>query len=194
MATDAEQAAARQQIQGQAELGQAAPMASADPGQLGQHVAESGAGAQATDVDALMAELHKLQQRVATVEDERAAERVKDKPGIVQRAEQILAQLTHRHGAGSDYSVLGGAVDRAAALLEASKSAVDSGDPAEALDLAGALSKHLARVGPAAASVDVSYPQQLLEEDFPESAQTVRKPRAAPAPAPAGADTFVSAN
>jgi hypothetical protein len=191
MATEAEQAAARQQIQGQAELGQAAPMHNADAGDLGQQVAASGAGAQATDVEALLAELRKLQDRVATVEDERAAERVKDKPGIVQRAEQILAQLAHRHGAGSDYSVLGGAVERAEALVEAAKAAVDSGDPAEAIDLAGALSKHLARVGPAAASVDVSYPQQLLDEDFPESAAAVRKPAARPAPAQS--DTFATA-
>jgi hypothetical protein len=145
------------------------------------------------DISELLAQLQALQDRVGQVEDERAAERVKGQPGIVQRAEQILAQLTHRHLAGSEASALAGAVDRAGKLVEAAKAAADSGDAGEALTLAAALSRHLTRVGPAAASVDVSYPQQLLDEDFPEAAAAVRPPKAAPAAgAPKPADTFAS--
>jgi hypothetical protein len=189
MATEAEQqAAARRQIQGQAELGQAAPMQSRDTAELGEQVASSGAGATEVDVQALLAQLEEFRRRIDAVEDDRAAERVKDQPGIVQRAELILAHLAHRHAAGSGFSVLGPAVEKAEALVDAAKAAVDSGDTGEALTLAGALSKHLTRVGPAAASVDVSYPQQLLDEDFPESAAAVRPARtAAPQPAAQGA-------
>jgi hypothetical protein len=158
-----------QAIAGQAELGQAAPMAAADPAELGQQVADGGAGATAVDTDQLLAMLADLQKRVAGVEAERAAERTAGKPGIVATAELVLAHLAHRHGALSAGSPLGPAVEKAGALVEAAKSAAESGSGDEVGQLAGALAAHLARVSGAAASADTSYPHQLLTEDLPEA-------------------------
>jgi len=206
MATDAEQAAARQAVQGQAELGQAAPMNSTPETQVGQQLADSGAGATEVDVAGLQAQLAAFQQRLDAMDTAAAAASRTDQPGIVQRAELILAQLTHRHGAGSNASVLGDAVTKAEALVEAAKAGAESGDPAESLTLADALSRHLARVS-RGGNVDVSYPQQLLDEDFPESAASVKggtkgkqspapqnagQDNKAPAPAPAKGDTFIA--
>jgi len=206
MATDAEQAAARQAVQGQAELGQAAPMNSTPETQVGQQLADSGAGATEVDVAGLQAQLAAFQQRLDAMDTAAAAASRTDQPGIVQRAELILAQLTHRHGAGSNASVLGDAVTKAEALVEAAKAGAESGDPAESLTLADALSRHLARVS-RGGNVDVSYPQQLLDEDFPESAASVKggtkgkqspapqnagQDYKAPAPAPAKGDTFIA--
>jgi hypothetical protein len=218
MATDAEQAAARQAIQGQAELGQAAPMNSTPDTQVGQQLADSGAGATEVDVAGLQAQLDAstrasaaqlaaFQQRLDAMDTAAAAAASRTgQPGIVQRAELILAQLVHRHGAGSNASVLGDAVTKAEALVEAAKSGAESGDPAESLTLADALSRHLARVS-RGGNVDVSYPQQLLDEDFPESAASVKggtkgkqspapqnagQDNKAPAPAPAKGDTFIA--
>jgi hypothetical protein len=206
MATDAEQAAARQAVQGQAELGQAAPMNSAPETQVGQQLADSGAGATEVDVAGLQAQLAAFQQRLDAMDTATAAASRTDQPGIVQRAELILAQLTHRHGAGSNASVLGDAVTKAEALVEAARAGAESGDPAESLTLADALSRHLARVS-RGGNVDVSYPQQLLDEDFPESAASVKggtkgkqspapqnggQDNKAPAPAPAKGDTFIA--
>ena len=174
-------AAARQQIAAQAELGSAAPFGGATPQQAGQQMAEAGAGATSVDTDALFALIKSLQDRVQTVEDERAAERTQGLPDVVVRAEQILADLTHRHGALSAASPLSGAVDRAGKLVDAARAAVDSGDAGELLTLAAALGKHLARVGPAAASADVSYSRQLVDEDLPEAAAAIRGPSNSPA-------------
>lgn len=191
MATAEENAAARAQIAAQQELGRTAPMDDAAPGELGQQVASSGAGATDVDVQALLAQLRELQGRVQSVEDERAAEKVQGLPDVVVRAEQILADLTHRHGALSAGSPLGDIVDRAGALVEAARGAVESGDSGELLTLAGALGKRLARVASAAASADISFARQLVDEDLPEAAAAIRPARQpgaqdAPRAAPSG--------
>lgn len=178
MSTPAE--AAAQQIQGQAELGSAATSPGAPDAVVGQQLAAAGAGATDIDVAALLAQLNALQSTVAGMQAAQAAAGASDQPGIVQRAEDLLADLTHRNGALGARSALGPAVEKAAALVESAKSAAESGDTSEFLTLAGALGKHLARVSPAAASADISYARQLVDEDIPEAAAAV-KPAAAPA-------------
>jgi hypothetical protein len=168
-------------IAAQSELGQAAPLQGQAPDALGQQVAAGVAGAAppgttGVDVAELLAFVQQLQARVEAVEAERAAEKTAGLPDVVVRAEQILADLQHRHGALSAASPLQGAVDRAGALLDAAKAAVDSGDSSELLSLAGALEKHLGRVAGPAASADISYARQLVGEDLVEAAANLRKP------------------
>lgn len=174
-------AAAADAIRGQAELRSTAPFGGATPEQAGQQLITSGAGATSVDAEQLLALVRQLQSRVQQVEDERAAERTAGLPDVVVRAEQILADLTHRHGALSAASPLAPAVERAAKLVDAARAAVESGSTGELLTLADALGRHLARVAPAAASADVSYAAQLVSEDLPEAAAAIRGPSAAPA-------------
>lgn len=169
-------AAAAEAIRRQSELRSTAPFGGATPAQAGQQLAAGGAGTTSVDPDQLLALVQQLQERVQQVEDERAAERTAGLPDVVVRAEQILADLTHRHGALSAASPLEPAVARARALVDAARAAVESGDTGELLTLAGALGKHLARVAPMAASADVSYSLQLVEEDLPEAAAGIRGP------------------
>lgn len=173
--------AARAQIAAQAELRSTAPFGGATSEQAGQQLASSGAGATEVDAAALLALVQQLQDTVTRIEDERAAERTAGLPDVVVRAEQILADLQHRHGALSAGSPLAPAVERAGKLVDAARSAVESGDPAELLTLAGALAKHLARVSSAASSADISYALQLADTDLPEAAAAIRAPSAAPA-------------
>jgi hypothetical protein len=163
-----------------ADFKQAEAIRGASPADLGQQVA-AGVGAAppgttGVDVAELLAFVQQLQARVEAVEAERAAEKTAGLPDVVVRAEQILADLQHRHGALSAASPLQGAVDRAGALLDAAKAAVDSGDSTELLSLAGALEKHLARVAGPAASADISYARQLVGEDLVDAAANLRKP------------------
>jgi hypothetical protein len=182
---------AAQQIGAQAELRNVQPLQGAPDASLGAQAAEAGAAVTSVDAEQLLALVQTLQARVEAVEAERAAERTAGLPDVVIRAEQILADLTHRHGALSVASPLQGAVDRAAALVGAAKAAVTSGSTAELLSLAAALEKNLARVAPAAASADVSYALQLVGEDLPEAAANIRGPApAAPVPAPAAAPVY----
>jgi hypothetical protein len=156
------------------------------------------ASATSVDVAQLLAMVQALQARVDQSDAQRAAEQTAGQPGVVTIAEDLLADLTHRHGALGTRSPLGPAVEKAGALADAAKAAADSGDTTDLLSLAGALEKHLTRVAPAAASADISVARQMVGEDLPEAAAALHKPAAvpaataAPAQAPAAAATPAS--
>jgi hypothetical protein len=161
-------AEAAAQIRGQHELAGSSPLQGQTSEDVGRQAQAAGAEVTGVNVEELFAFIRQLQERVEAVEAERAQERKGTSPGIVAKAEQILADLTHRHGALGQASVLGDAVDKAARLVEAAKAADDSGDGTAVTSLAGALGKHLSRVASAASSADISYARQLVEEDLPE--------------------------
>jgi hypothetical protein len=169
------------QIGAQAELGQASALQGQDPAALGQQVAAgvaSSPGVTSVDASQLLALVQQMQARLETVEAERAAEKRTGLPSIVQQAELIYAHLAHRNSALAGVGALADITAKAATLVDAAKSAATSGDASEAITLAGALARRLSR---ASAPVDVSYPLQLLEEDFPETAAALRKPATAAA-------------
>lgn len=173
MSTGFDQAAA--QIRSQSELAGSSPLGSQDPGQLGQQAAAEGAQVTNVDVDELFAYIRDLQSRVEAVEAERAAERKGTRPGIVEVAENLKAQIEHRHGAlGAHNPILKDAVDLAGKIAEAAATAAETGVPGEILSLAGALASKLTRLSSGAASADVSYPLQLATEDLPEIAADLR--------------------
>jgi hypothetical protein len=170
------------QIAAQSELGQAAaqpPQAMA--AQVAAGVAAATVpGVTSVDPAQLLAIVQQLQAQVESMAEERAAEKTAHLPGIVQVANTILADLTSRDSAlGSNSRVLEPAVAKAKALADAASAAASSGDVSELVTLGAALERHLARVGPSAASADVSYAQQLVGEDLPEAAANLRKPKAA---------------
>jgi hypothetical protein len=163
----------------QAELG-ASALRGQSPADLGQQVAagvaSSTPGVTSVDAAQLLALVQQMQARLEAVEAERAAEKREGLPSIVAQAELIYAHLAHRNSALAGAGDLADITDRAAGLVDAARSAAASGDASEAVILAGALARRLSR---ASAPVDVSYPLQLLQEDFPETAAALRKPAAA---------------
>jgi hypothetical protein len=78
-------------------------------------------------------------------------------------------------GFGGTGNVLTPLVKKAADLADAAERAATTGDASEVTALAGALAKGLNRVRHQAASADVSYPLQLLEEDLPETAAGLKR-------------------
>jgi hypothetical protein len=143
------------------------------------------ASATSVDIGALLKQVQALQARVDQDQAQRAAEQSAGQPGVVSRAEDLLADLVGRHGALGARSPLQPAVDKATALVEAAKTAADSGDTTDLLSLAGALEKHLTRMAPAAASAGLGHAIQLVGEDLPEAASALRAQLAAAAPATA---------
>ena len=176
MSTGFDEAAA--QIRGQSELAGSSPMGSASPAGLGAQAHAQGAQVTSVDTDELFAYIRDLQERVEAVEAERAAERRGTRPSIVAVAENLKAQIDHRHAAlGSNNTVLKDAADLAGKIVEAAGTAAEKGVPGELLSLAGALAAKLTRVSPAAASADLSYPLQLATEDLPETAADLKEKR-----------------
>jgi hypothetical protein len=163
----------RQQIAGQDELGGQTALQDARPGDVAQQMADAGAGATSVDVVALLEQLQKLQASVEAMQAERDAERkAAAVPGLIHAVKTLHADLTHRSGADGT-GLLDEAVSRAAELLEAAETAVDSGVTDKVHALAGSLAAHLDRIASQAAHVDVSYARQLAGEDVTRAAATL---------------------
>lgn len=171
MSTDAAEA-----IRAQAELGSGGPLRDASAETIGARAAEAGAIPNHVDVAELLSYIRDLQSRVEAVEDERRAERDAGKPDLVNTAELIRDHIAHRASALGKGSVLDQFKEKADKLVEAARSAVESGEGTEVGHLAAALGAGVARVATQAASADVSYPLQLITEDLPEVLGRLRAP------------------